>query len=307
MDTGVFVVFIAILAVFAILTIIFSCESISAGHVGIVKRFGAVKEGYMKPGLNGKMPFLDTVKEIDVRMKDISYASTVYSKNLQTVNTKAAVQYSLVPQFVSKMYETIGDRYALDKVIIEPAIAESLKQVTTRFTTTDLVQSRAKAKNQIVEELKKFISDALTKKKLNGLVQIANFAIKDFEFSDDFNQSIEDKIRAEQQAQQAENEQKRIVIQAEAAAQEKKIRAEATAFEIETHAKAKAEAIRSQGEALRDNPDLIQLKIAEKWNGVLPRFTGVGGVPMLDLSGMDGGSDGSERMGSKRRATRALA
>ena len=35
-------------------------------------------------------------------------------------------------------------------------------------------------------------------------------------------------------------------------------------------AKAEAEAIRARGAALRDNPDMIKLIQAERWNGILP-------------------------------------
>ena len=55
-----------------------SFTSIDAGHVGVVKRFGAVKEEYLKPGMNTKTPFVDSVIEIDTRMSSVSYSSLVF-------------------------------------------------------------------------------------------------------------------------------------------------------------------------------------------------------------------------------------
>ncbi len=36
-------------------------------------------------------------------------------------------------------------------------------------------------------------------------------------------------------------------------------------------------------EALRDNPQLINLRVAEKWDGTLPQVTGAGALPLLNL------------------------
>jgi prohibitin 1 len=45
-------------------------------------------------------------------------------------------------------------------------------------------------------------------------------------------------------------------------------------------------------------PILVKYKGIEKWNGILPQFSGGGAVPFVDLSKMSGGSGGME--GSKK-------
>ena len=112
---------------------------------------------------------------------------------------------------------------------------------------------------------------------------IANVAITDFDFSAEFNRAIEEKVRAEQEALKAINEKLRRVTQAEAAAAERTLAADAEAYQIEVASKARADAIRREAEALKDNPALIQLRIAEKWNGQLPQVSGGGAIPLLDL------------------------
>ncbi|MEC8821972.1 MAG: hypothetical protein VYA08_13845, partial [Pseudomonadota bacterium] len=112
-------------------------------------------------------------------------------------------------------------------------------------------------------------------------------AITDFDFSAEFNRAIEEKVRAEQEALKAKNENLKRVTQAEAAAAEKTLAADAMAYEIEVQSKARADAIEREAKALKDNPQLIQLRIAEKWNGVLPRFTGSEAIPLLSIEGMN--------------------
>ena len=60
----------------------------------------------------------------------------------------------------------------------------------------------------------------------------------------------------------------RAVTQAEAKAEEQKLIADAAAYEIKVQSEARAEAIKRESEALAGNPQLIQLRIAEK-NGTV--------------------------------------
>ena len=90
-------------------------------------------------------------------------------------------------------------------------------------------------------------------------------------------------MRAEQEALKARNEKLRRVTQAEAAAAERTLAADAEAYQIEVASKARADAIRREAEALKDNPALIQLRIAEQWNGQLPQVSGGDTIPLLSL------------------------
>ena len=40
-------------------------------------------------------------------------------------------------------------------------------------------------------------------------------------------------------------------------------------------------------EALEGNPQLIQLRIAEKWDGTLPRFSGGDSIPLINIDSLD--------------------
>ena len=83
---------------------------------------------------------------------------------------------------------------------------------------------------------------------------------------------------------QAKNEKTRRVTQAEAAAAEKKLAAAAEAYQISVESKARADAIKREASALKGNPALIQLRMAEKWNGELPKFNSGNSIPMFDAT-----------------------
>ena len=257
---------------------------VESGHVGVVRYLGEVQDKHLPEGFHLKRPFLDDVVEIEVRLRKAESDATAASQDLQVVTTKVAVQYSLSGPMMPRTYQRIGRRAEIvEGNVINPAIQESVKSITAKYTAEELVTKRAEVKVQMQDAIGANINTTLTQKEASGAIAIANVAITDFEFSDEFNRAIEEKVRAEQEALKAENEKVRRVTQAEAAAAERQLAADAEAYKLEVESKARAEAIRREAEALKDNPDLIQLRIAEKWDGQLPQFTGGGAIPLLNV------------------------
>ncbi|HUH58246.1 MAG TPA: SPFH domain-containing protein [Pseudomonadales bacterium] len=88
-------------------------------------------------------------------------------------------------------------------------------------------------------------------------------------------QSLNDKIKATQMAEQRKNE----VQQSIAEANKERERAAGIADAALIIAEAEAKAITVRAEALRSNKDIIQLNAIEKWDGKLPTYVG-GDAPM---------------------------
>lgn len=260
---------------------------VDAGYVGVVKRLGAVQPEFLPEGFHFKAPFVDVVQKFDVRLSKAESDAGASSKDLQVVRTKIAVQYSMNAALMPITLQRIGTRLVVEKTLIDPAIMESVKAITALYTAEQLITKRDEVKDRIQAQIDSFLNETLREKELMGSLTIANIAITDFDFSAEFNRAIEEKVRAEQEALKAKNEKLKRVTQAEAAAAEKTLAADAMAYEIEVQSKARADAIEREAKALKDNPQLIQLRIAEKWNGVLPRFTGSEAIPLLSIEGMN--------------------
>ncbi len=267
-----------------VLMLLFGCFVIvESGHVGVVRRLGAVQMDALSEGIHGKIPLVDSVIEVDIRLRKAESEAQAASKDLQVVRTQVAVQYSMNGQVMPLTFQKIGTRSVVETTLVSPAIMESVKAVTALYTAEDLVTNRAEVKNKIQLAIEDFINTTLQQKDVGGALSLANVAITDFDFSDEFNRAIEEKVKAEQEALKAKNEKLRRVTQAEAAAAERTLAADAEAYQIEVASKARAEAIRREAEALRDNPSLIQLRIAEKWDGQLPQVSGGNAIPLLNI------------------------
>ncbi len=202
---------------------------VNSGHVGVVRMLGAVQLTPLPEGFHLKKPFLDRVEEMDIRLTKEESKAGAASKDLQNVSTKVTVQYSLTGAVAPTTYQKIGVRRTVAATLINPAILESVKAVTAKYTAEELVTRRAEVKLQIPEAIDKFIHITLKQKGAEGALTIANVAITDFDFSTEFNRAIEEKVKAEQDALKAVNEKLRRVTQAEAAAAERTLAADARA------------------------------------------------------------------------------
>ena len=270
-----------------IIVAIQSFTVIDAGYVGVVKRLGAVQPSYLSEGFHLKSPFIDSVEDFDIRLSKVETSAGASSKDLQVVETQIAVQYSMTPELMPLTLQKVGTRSVVERTLISPSIMESVKAITALYTAEQLITKRDEVKSKIQGQINSFLDETLSEKELNGLLIIANVAITDFDFSAEFNRAIEEKVRAEQDALKAKNEKLRRVTQAEAAAAERTLAADAAAYEIEVESRPRADAIKREAEAPAGNPQLIQLRIAEKWNGQLPRFSGGDSIPLISIDNID--------------------
>ena len=213
--------------------------------------------------------------------KTVREQSQASSKDLQSVVTEIKVLYSLQKSLIPEGMDGIGDRDSIATTIIDPAIQECFKSVTAKYTAEELITKRDQVSIDINEALETFITRSLGE--LNGLVITDNVSVTNFQFSREFDASIEAKVKAEQDALRAENEKRSVVTKAEAEKEKAILEAEAKAALIEKESIARAEAITREGQALRDNPDVIELRKIETWDGKLPYYNGGGVVPFINV------------------------
>jgi regulator of protease activity HflC (stomatin/prohibitin superfamily) len=254
---GVAIVFILIMIV-----VLWPLVQISAGERGVVKNWGAVQETVLGEGLHFITPIMQTVDIMNVQTEKREAEAVAYSKDLQTVTTKVALNYHANSETVNKLYQKIGKDYV--SRIIDPAIQESIKGSTASFTAQELVEQRERVKEDIKTQL-------LTR--LGGnYITVDDFSIVNLDFSDTFEQAIEAKQKSQQDALKAENDLRRVKLEAEQRVAQAE--AEAKAIQIQ------AQAITQTGGA-----EYVNLKAVEKWNGQLPtQMIPNGSLPFINLN-----------------------
>ena len=259
-----------------------SLTTIPAGHVGVAQRWGKIVDDVLEPGLNTKVPWVDVIHVVNTKIKTITYEGEAFSYDLQHIYATIDVQYSIAPSLAPKMFTNIGDRKTAEKMFVPKAIAESLKAITCKYTSTELVYNRPVVKEEVRAMVINYLSSSIEDYGMDQLFEIQNVLLTNFEFTDYFNQAIEEKVKTDQEVLQAKHYKDRTITDAEAEQERQQMKADAEAYEIKTVAQAKANAIVWEAQALSDEPDYYKLRLLEKWNGELPEFLigqGNGTVP----------------------------
>ena len=136
--------------------------------------------------------------------------------------------------------------------MVSPAILESIKSVTAKYTAEELITKRQEVSGLMFETLS-------TRLKNRGFT-IVDLSITDLNFSDAYNQAIEQKQVAQQNAQKAQYELEQAKVE-----NERKIE----------NAKAEAEVMKLQNQEITDKTlKLKELEIKDalikKWDGKYP-------------------------------------
>lgn len=246
-----------IVGIFVLSVIFGSFGTIGAGERGVLLRFSAVTGKVFGEGLYWKIPLIDGVIVFDTKIQKEQVDAQSASKDLQTVSATVALNFSIDPLKVAKIYQEIGAEFK--SRLIDPAIQESVKASTAQFTADELVTQREKVR----EGIKTLLAAKLEQFGLN----VIDVNIVNFDFSESFNRAIEEKVTAEQEALAAKNKLERIKFEAEQKVAE---------------ARGKAQAMDLEAAALRSNPAVLQLRALEKWDGRLPQVTG-SSVPFINI------------------------
>lgn len=255
-----------VLAVAVIIVLAASIKIIPAGNTGVVMTLGKVSDNVMQEGLNFKIPFVQTVSVVNNKIQVVEVDAPAVSKDLQTVNSIIAVNFRVGLESGAKVYKNIGQDYK--DVLLLPAIQESIKSVSAKYTAEELITMRAQVGIEIKETLEGKVNEY-------GII-IEEFNIVNFDFSDEFNAAIEAKQVAEQNLIKTETEQKQAIVIAEAEAQRQVIAANAEAEATLKKAQAQAEANKLLSQSLNDT--IVEYEMIQKWNGELPMATGGTGI-----------------------------
>ncbi len=248
-----------------------SVKIVDAGNRGVLLHWNAVDitAPPLDEGIHFVVPFQDDIVQVEVRTLKYDKDTRSASKDLQSVETTVTVNYHPDKERVHVLFKEIGLDY--ENRVIQPAIEETVKQVTANYNAEELITKRPLVKSDI---------ESAIRERLNQFDIVTEvISITDFEFSILFNKAIESKVEAEQNALRAENDLRRIQVEAQ--------QHEATATGIANaniaEAKGEAEAIGIINKALAENPNYLEWLKTQTWDGQLPLVVGEGGTPFIQI------------------------
>ena len=253
------IVVTAAVAIVLLIVVASTVTIVPAGCSGVILTFGKVSENVMSEGLNFRVPFVQNVVIISNKIQKQEVDAPAVSKDLQSVSSNIAVNYRITSGSSASIYKNIGRDY--ETIILWPAVQESMKSVSAKYTAEELITKRA----QVGEEVKQTLVDKVSEYGIS----IEKFNIVNFDFSQEFNAAIEAKQVAEQNLIKTKTEQEQAIVIAEAEARV-----------IKTKAEAQAEANRKLAESL--TKEVVEYEKIQKWDGKLPTVTGGNALISLD-------------------------
>lgn len=252
----------AALVLIILATFISGITTIHEGQMGIKSRFGKVVDTNMTAGLHFSVPFIESVKKIDITQQEYLIDLTAYTKDTQTVDHMIIkVNYAYDTSKLDYIIRNVGIKN-IESKIVAPQVLSNTKNIVGQYKAEELIAKRAECQERIEDAIAKSFGD-------NGLL-VAAVNIEEITFKAEFEAIVEQKVAAEQQALTVKNE----TAKKEELAKQKVIEAQAEADAIKVKADAEAYSIQVIQEQIKKSPEYIELQKVEKWNGEFPQVMG---------------------------------
>lgn len=193
-----------------LLTILFaSIVQIGPGEVGVQILFGNVQESVLRSGLNLVNPLIE-VQKIDIKTQaytmsgandqDVNDVKSNRSDPIQTLSSDGltllldvTVWYRLSADDAPNLIRTIGVDY--ESKIVLPAIRTAIRDIAVNFVATDIYSSK---RDDYVNDVAKKLENSFQGR---GII-LEKVLLRNVELPQKVREAIDEKIAAEQRAQQ---------------------------------------------------------------------------------------------------------
>ncbi len=216
-----------------------NCAVVREGEAGVKRTFGKYSDRTYSSGLRVFNPFTSTIVKVSTQTENIEVQVDIPSREGLTIRSEVSILYNLRSKDAPNILRTIGLDY--ENTVILPVFRSAVADVTSKYYAKDMHSgSRADIEMAIRDLMMKTTSE-------KGII-VEAVLLKSIQLPKSLAQAIEDKLEAEQQAQQMEFELQREQREAE----RKRIAA---------HGVSDANKIISSGLT----PEILQFKAIEAW------------------------------------------
>ena len=285
---------VAIAVLILVLTLFSATYTVETGTVGILSTFGKYQEEPVTPGLHIKIPLIQTVHILDIKLQSANYIgrqdipdkrgvinkpfiSVLDNKNLP-IGIDLTVMYTPIAAEGSNILGQYGVNY-FDK-LINPNIRDVVRDVIGKYPAEQIASDRSVISGELKARISKKFENmpfSLNEVSLRN-IQLPKIVLKKVEEVQIAKQEEQKLAMVEKQAEkqqkiqtiQANTRLIEITTKAKAEAERQKIEADAKAYKVKVEAEAIAEANTVIAKSI--TPELITYKSIEKWTGAYPKL-----------------------------------
>ncbi|MCF6808065.1 protease modulator HflC [Thiotrichales bacterium 19S9-12] len=230
-----FLVFVVLILIYA------SVFTVTESHRAIILKLGQIEKvdgqaKMFKPGLHFKLPFIEDVKEYDMRYRTLQVdSSRIVSKEQKDIMVDAYVVWQISD--LDKFYRSTYGSVATAENLLIQYTSSAMRDEFGQRTIQELVNNRG---TNLMSELDKIVSD----KAANLGIKIKDVKIKQIDLPETVTESIYQRMSSEREKAAAS-----IRAQGNAKAEEIRANADASVTVILAKAESKAKQIKAEGEA----------------------------------------------------------
>lgn len=195
-----------IAAAFILMGLASGCATIKPGEVALKQRFGKLSEEVYEPGLVGFNPFFTQIVKIPTRTENLEVKLNLPSEDGLNVAAEISILYRVNGAEVKSVVENIGRNY--ENVLILSVFRSASADVCSRFLAKDMyTASRAVIESEIMAQMSQVLEP-------RGFIMEA-VLMKSIQLPNGLARAIEQKLEAEQLAEQMEYELQRERLEAQ--------------------------------------------------------------------------------------------
>jgi len=252
---------VAILIFVAVIMVSSGTYVVPPGYRGVEVTMGKVSPVFKPEGFGMKSPMVTSIHPISIRQQTAEDKAECYSSDLQQIQIDLRVLFRVPESSVVKLFQDYaGEPF---DALVAPRVQEALKEVAALQSAEQIVKNREEIKTRALE---------LARKKIGTVLVVEDIVIQNITLTKELESAIEAKMVQEQEAAKSKYVQQRAQIDADTSV---------------IQAKGEAESIRIRGQALKENPAFVDLKIVDKWDGLTPLVIGGGGNLLFQLQDLE--------------------
>lgn len=220
-------------------------NTIDSGEIAVVKTLGRVTDT-AEPGMYGYFWITTSYVKLDTKVRQVDIVTASYSNDKQTMDIQMTVQYQIKKDMAKDIVIHYGSLEMLESRIQSVAI-ERTKAIMSAYTADSLIEQRNIISTAVAEAVEAALGE-------NYYIDITNVALTNIDFSDVYEQAVEQKMIATQEVERAKAEAQKAeetakgqlkVAEQQALAKIEAAKADAEAKRLAAEAEANAIAIKS--------------------------------------------------------------
>ena len=192
------IAFVIMLGVMALTASGCGMTVIEDGEVGVKADFGHIKDQALGPGWHWFLPMVSWIETWNVKTQEIKEVAQVPSSEGLISQLDVSVIYNVPHEQAVQVRKTIGRGYR--ETILEPYIREAIRNVVSGYAVKALFSDEGR--KEIGENILAFLKGKLEPRG----IMVQDVLLRDVRLPPSFAQSIEAKLRAEQESLQKEFE-----------------------------------------------------------------------------------------------------